>query len=72
MAQTIMLAAQIYLGIGILFALLYLVFAVGRVSPNARGSSPLFRLLVLPGTVVLWPLVIRIWRSRRNQEKDKR
>ncbi len=72
MAQIIIPTAQIYLGIGVLFALFYLVFAVGRVSPNARGSSPLFRLLVLPGTVVLWPLVLRIWLGRRRQKEDAR
>ncbi len=40
-------------GVAIVFALI-----VGRVEPSARGGSILFRLAILPGAALLWPLVL--------------
>ena len=64
MAQAVILVTQIYLALGVVFALVYLTIGIGRISPNSRGSSPLFRALILPGTAVLWPLVLTLWIRR--------
>lgn len=52
--------AQHYAVVGAVVAAAFLLVGVGRISPEARGSY-LFRLLVLPGIVGLWPLVIWRW-----------
>ena len=44
---------RIGLGVGAVFAAI-----VGRVEPTARGGSLLFRLAIVPGAALLWPLVI--------------
>ena len=54
-------ALEVYLGIGLLFALLFVIWGVGRIDPQARGGTWGFRLLILPGTVALWPLLARRW-----------
>jgi hypothetical protein len=59
-AETLLLYAQHYVTVGAVVAAVFLVIGVGRISPEARGSY-LFRLLVLPGIVGLWPLVIWRW-----------
>lgn len=46
--------------IGLGVALLFLAVGVDRVEPSARGSY-FFRVLVLPGAVLLWPLVLIRW-----------
>jgi hypothetical protein len=49
-------------GVAIVFALI-----VGRVEPSAKGSSILFRLLIVPGATLLWPLiVVRTLRALRT------
>ena len=50
-------ALEWYLRIG---AGVAIVFAsiVGRVVPSARGGSILFRVLMLPGATLLWPLIV--------------
>ncbi len=50
-----------WLVLGTLVALPFLTFAVGRVVEGAAGSSLMFRLMMLPGAVLLWPVVLRRW-----------
>lgn len=51
---------QGWLAIGLVVALPFLTLGVGRIDPAARGAWT-FRLLALPGCVVLWPVVLRNW-----------
>lgn len=50
-----------YAALGLAFGLPFVTFGIGRLDPNARGSGPGFRMLVLPGVVALWPLLLRRW-----------
>jgi hypothetical protein len=59
-AETLLLYVQHYATVGAVVAMGFLLFGVGRISPEARGSY-LFRLLVLPGIIGLWPLVLWRW-----------
>jgi len=49
-----------YLGIGLVFAPLFALFGVGRIDPAADGATWGFRLMIVPGAVALWPLLV--WR----------
>jgi hypothetical protein len=55
-------ALGLYAGAGLLFALPFLAWGLPRIDTAARGSSLAFRLLILPGTVALWPLLLRRWK----------
>lgn len=65
-ASAVVLVAGVYAGLGLAFALAFVVRGLERVDPAARGSSPGFRLLVLPGVVALWPLLARRWLAGRG------
>lgn len=54
----------IYAGLGV--SVLFLLVGVDRIDPSARGSY-LFRVLAVPGVVLLWPLVLKIW-VRKERE----
>jgi hypothetical protein len=56
-ANAVVAVIEWYLRIGAGVALVFALI-VGRVEPTARGGSPLFRLAILPGAAVLWPLVV--------------
>ena len=56
MAHVIISTASLYLMIGVSVALA-LVPLIGRIDPAARGAHG-FRLLLMPGAILLWPLVI--------------
>ena len=71
MGVAIVEAGFAYLGLGLVVGVLFLLFGVGRVDEGARGWSLGrlgFRLTVLPGCVVLWPLVAVRWVQRRQPE----
>jgi hypothetical protein len=51
---------------GILFALAFLTFGIGRIDPGARGAGLGFRLMVFPGVVALWPLMLVRWISKER------
>ncbi len=51
----------VYLGCGIVFALLFVFFGVTKVSETARGATAGFRIIILPGVTLLWPVLLRKW-----------
>ncbi|WP_193555787.1 hypothetical protein [Hwanghaeella grinnelliae] len=60
-AQFLIAAAQLWLGAGAVIAIAFLLFGLDRVEPNARGGY-VFRVLIAPGLVLLWPIVLWRWR----------
>lgn len=68
-AQSIVFAAQIYAAVGVLVAVLFVLFGIDRVDPAARGTYT-FRPLLVPGVVVLWPVVLIRWLALEDRAKD--
>ncbi len=62
MAHVIVLAAEIYAAIGALVAAWFLLVAIDRIDPAARDALA-FRPLLIPGLVLLWPLVLLRYRG---------
>jgi hypothetical protein len=47
----------VYAALGLCFAGWFVIAGVGRISPAARGSGWGFRVLILPGSAALWPVL---------------
>ena len=60
-AAIIVFLVKTYAALGALVAAVFLLWGVDRVEPSARGAY-VFRPLVAPGVIVLWPLVLWRWR----------
>jgi hypothetical protein len=54
-------ALGVYAGLGLLFAVPFALRGVERIDPAAKGASWGFRLIVVPGAVALWPLLLGRW-----------
>jgi hypothetical protein len=63
-AQLTVLVAQIYFAIGLVFAVLFAWRGAAAVDPAARGGTVGFRLLIVPASALLWPLLLRRWVRR--------
>lgn len=50
-----------YALIGVVFAVAFVVRGVDRIDPVARGSSRGFRVMILAGSLALWPLLLKRW-----------
>ena len=50
-----------YLAVGLLFAIPFVLVGVRSIDPHAVHGSWGFRVLIIPGTMFLWPLLARRW-----------
>jgi hypothetical protein len=60
-------ALSLYTAIGILFAVVFVCIGVKRIDSQAAGAGIGFRILIFPGSVAFWPLLLFRW-SRGNTE----
>jgi hypothetical protein len=66
-AQLIIVIVKGYLLCGLAFAIPFIIFGIHRVDPSAKNGTMAFRLMVLPGITLFWPLLLT--RLLRGQEK---
>jgi len=57
MEKLVFAAVGVYLAVGLLFAVYFVGRGAAGTDPAARNSPITFRLLILPGAVVLWPIL---------------
>lgn len=72
MMAIILLALAAYLACGVLFAVPFVLFGVKRIDPHATHGSWGFRILILPGTIFLWPLLAQRWLSDAGEPPEER
>ena len=61
LAELFVWTLTVYGALGALFALAFVFVGVQRIDSEAKGSGFAFRLLLFPGTVAFWPLLLRRW-----------
>ncbi|MEO0364883.1 MAG: hypothetical protein AAF265_05250 [Pseudomonadota bacterium] len=63
MAQWLVAGFGIYVLLGFIVAVMFIAGGVGRIDPAARGTGMRWsvRLLVAPGIVGLWPIMLVKW-----------
>jgi len=72
MALVLLAIGKAYLVLGAGVAVVFLAFGIDRVEPNARGAWA-FRPLILPGLILIWPLVLwRWWALARGWDEQRR
>lgn len=55
---------QGYLGLGVVLSVPFALFLLHRIDPAAREGTWGFRIIVIPGLILLWPLFF--WRLVRK------
>jgi len=61
LANIMVLAVSIYLGIGLLFSIPFVFAGAGRIDSTAREATLGFKLIIIPGSMALWPLLAWRW-----------
>ena len=54
-------ALGVYAALGAIFAIAFVTRGVEQIDPAAKGASRGFRLIIVPGVVALWPILLRRW-----------
>lgn len=68
MAQFIITIVLTYIAIGLLFAVAFVSVGIGRIDPAARSAKWSVRLILVPGSVALWPLLAFKWLTARGTD----
>jgi len=71
-ATWIWILIGVYLSLGVLFSVPFLFKRIQQSDPAARGASLGFRLIILPGVVLLWPLLARRWAAGVDHPPQER
>jgi hypothetical protein len=67
----ILLLPAIYLLCGLIFAIPFVLKGVDRVDEGAHGSSVGFRLIILPGVMIFWPVLFKKWIRANKKNVSK-
>jgi hypothetical protein len=70
-AAVFLLLLGAYLACGLVFAIPFALVGVKRIDPHAAHGSWGFRLLVIPGTMALWPLLLRRWLGGAHEPPEE-
>jgi len=54
-------ALSLYVALGVVFAVAFVCVGVKRIDSQAVGTGVGLRILIFPGSVALWPLLLRRW-----------
>lgn len=78
MVQLVLIIVLIYLMLGVLFVIPFLLKGLTKVDEGAHGGTIGFKIIIIPGVIVFWPVLLKKWmrnlkhwdtKSRRNTEK---
>jgi len=68
---TLLIVVAVYFAIGIGFAIPFVLIGAPRLDPAAKGSRWSFRVIIMPGVALFWPLLAwRWWSGRPVVEKN--
>ena len=51
----------VYLVLGLAFAIAFVIKGARVIDENAQGTGIIFRIMILPGSVLLWPYLLLRW-----------
>jgi len=71
-AAALLILLGLYLAGGFLFAVPFVLLGVNKIDPHAAHGTWGFRLLILPGAAVFWPLLLRRWLKRVPAPPEER
>jgi len=56
-----LIIVAVYLFAGLIFAIPFIIRGVTKIDEGAQGSKWGFRIIIIPGTMVFWPLLLKKW-----------
>lgn len=65
-AEAVVDAVALYLATGALFAVVFLAIGLRRLDPIAAAGPLRFKLLIAPGVIAIWPVLVALWAAGRK------
>ena len=70
MIQIILIIVLIYLLAGVLFVIPFLLKGIVKVDEVAHGGSIGFKLIIIPGIIVFWPVLLKKWLNALKKKQN--
>jgi len=61
LVNIILIIITVYLLLGVLFVIPFLVTGISKVDEGAYGGTIGFKIIIMPGVIVFWPFLLRRW-----------
>ena len=71
-AAVFLILLGLYLACGLVFAIPFVLIGVQKIDPHAMHGSWGFRVLIVPGTMALWPLLLQRWAGGVHEPPGER
>ena len=72
LTELILWSLTIYLSWGFIFAIYFAVVGVKHIDSHAVHGTLGFRLLIVPGAVMLWPVLMRRWLAGHREPPEEK
>ena len=69
MVEILLIIAAIYLLVGLLFVIPFLMKGLNKIDEGAHGSTIGFKIIIIPGVIVLWPVLLSKWIKENGNHK---
>ena len=70
--EIILIIAAVYLALGVLFLIPFLMKGIYKMDEGAHGSTIGFKIIIIPGVIVFWPVLLSKWmKGNRNHGDTK-
>jgi hypothetical protein len=64
MVEILLIIAAIYLLGGVLFVIPFLMNGLEKIDEGAHGSTIGFKIIIIPGVIVFWPVLLSKWMKK--------
>lgn len=66
----ILLIIAVYVAAGVVFAIAFVTRGVTRIDEAAQGAGWGFRVIIFPGTILFWPVLLRKWITAAKRKNN--
>lgn len=67
----VLVIAGIYLVMGVVFATAFVLKGITIVDEGVKGATIGFRVIILPGVIIFWPLLFKKWmKASKSKQSD--
>jgi hypothetical protein len=65
--EIVLMAMVLYLVAGFVFAIAFVSKGIYQVDGGAHGTGFGFRLIIIPGIMVFWPMLLKKWMAKNKR-----
>ena len=70
MVEILLIIAAVYLALGVVFVIPFLMKGLTKVDEGAHGSTMGFKIIIIPGVIVFWPVLLSKWMKGNMNHGD--